>query len=114
MANDYIKNEIRANYITEDLSSLSSRLGLKKDTVRKIANRMGLSRRAIISNAIVDGFKKCNVCISGCQLVISLLTQELLMATTIDVANASILKKKFVLKSAKGVKMNVLRSAKEI
>lgn len=62
MASDYVKNEIRANYTTEDLDSLSRRLGLKKDTVRKIANRMGLTRRKIISNAIIDGTKKCCIC----------------------------------------------------
>ena len=62
MASDYVKNEIRANYTSEDLDSLSKRLNIKKDTVRKIANRMGLTRRKIVSNAIVDGFKKCCVC----------------------------------------------------
>lgn len=62
MASDYVKNEIKANYANEDLDSLSKRLNIKKDTVRKIANRMGLTRRKIVSNAIVDGFKKCCVC----------------------------------------------------
>lgn len=62
MASDYVKNEIRTNYANEDLDSLSKRLNIKKDTVRKIANRMGLTRRKIVSNAIVDGFKKCCVC----------------------------------------------------
>lgn len=62
MATDYVKNEIKANYANEDLDSLSKRLNLKKDTVRKIANRMGLTRRRIISNAIIDGFKQCCMC----------------------------------------------------
>lgn len=62
MATDYVKNEIKANYANEDLDSLSKRLNLKKDTVRKIANRMGLTRRRIISNAIVNGMKKCCMC----------------------------------------------------
>lgn len=62
MASDYVKNEIKANYAIEDLDSLSKRLNIKKDTVRKIANRMGLTRRKIVSNAIVNGLKKCCVC----------------------------------------------------
>ena len=62
MANDYIKNEIYANYTTEDLNILSKRLNIKKDTIRKIANRMGLKRRATIANKIVDGKKKCCKC----------------------------------------------------
>lgn len=62
MASDYIKNEIYANYTTEDLDVLSKRLNIKKDTVRKIANRMGLTRRATVSNKIIDGKKKCCKC----------------------------------------------------
>lgn len=62
MANDYIKNEIYANYTTEDLNVLSKRLNIKKDTIRKIANRMGLQRRATVSNKIVDDKKKCCKC----------------------------------------------------
>lgn len=74
MASDYIKNEIYANYTTENLDVLSKRLNIKKDTVRKIANRMGLTRRATIVNKIVDGKKKCCKC--GEWLPVSYFTRD--------------------------------------
>ena len=60
MASDYVKNEIRANYTTEDLDSLSRRLGLKKDTVRKIANALNCRVEDIMEYIEVSHGKKQN------------------------------------------------------
>ena len=62
MANKDIKDIIREKYLIIDTTTLAASLDMKIDTVRKIANRMGLTKRAIISNAIIDGHKKCCLC----------------------------------------------------
>lgn len=62
MANKDIKDIIKDKYLTIDTVTLAASLGMKVDTVRKIANRLGLTKRAIVSNAIINGHKKCSIC----------------------------------------------------